>query len=63
MKNKIEKIILRKFAIPILVVVLIAINKDVNFWQILLLFGLAFFINWIFDITIVEWSIKKGNKD
>jgi hypothetical protein len=62
MKNKIEKVLLRKFAIPIIIVFIDIIQGNVNFRELILLFSFVFFLNWIFDVTVVEWSIKKGKE-
>ena len=60
--KKIEGILLRKFGIPLVVVVPLVLSEEnsYSFWQGFTLFCVAFFMNWIFDVTIVEYSINLG---
>ncbi len=62
--KKIEEIFLRKFGIPLVVVVPLVLSEknSYSFWQGFTLFCVAFFMNWIFDVTIVEYSISLGKK-
>jgi hypothetical protein len=62
--RKLEMVFLRKFASPLVVIVSIYFSTDLlnGFWKLLLFFSLAFFLNWIADKTIVQWSINNGKK-
>lgn len=64
MQNKIEGILLRKFGMPLVVVAPLVLSEEnsYSFWQGFTLFCVAFFMNWIFDVTIVEYSISLSKK-
>ncbi len=65
--RKIELFFLRKFAIPIALTFNHFFfgnieNEDVNIKNILTVFCIFFTLNWFGDETIMEWSVRRGQK-
>jgi len=63
--KKTEVFILRRLAIPVIVVSIMIIDGNYisNFWIGLMIFGLGFFLNYLLDLILIAPFIRKNKKD